>query len=216
MKALTVHQPWASLIALGHKRIETRSWSTSYRGPLAIHAAAYGRSVTRWGIDGTRTPIGSFVVRREGPVLWLVPPSCAPVLLPLGSVVATATLIDVVPIHEQFCGCQRGDLWIGHARGGMGRDVVNLYNGQPLTTMRSGVGVGSIDGGIAIHRANGNADRHPWVAAQGYRDWQDEAAYGEYACGRFAWLLDDIQPLDPPAPAKGRQGLWNWNREAAA
>lgn len=40
MKALTLWQPWASLVALGEKRIETRCWQTSYRGPLAIHAAA--------------------------------------------------------------------------------------------------------------------------------------------------------------------------------
>ena len=40
MKALTLWQPWASLVALGHKRIETRCWSTKYRGDLAIHAAA--------------------------------------------------------------------------------------------------------------------------------------------------------------------------------
>ncbi len=39
MKAITLWEPWASLIALGAKRIETRSWPTSYRGPLAIHAA---------------------------------------------------------------------------------------------------------------------------------------------------------------------------------
>ena len=39
MKALTLTQPWATLVAIGAKRIETRSWSTVYRGPLAIHAA---------------------------------------------------------------------------------------------------------------------------------------------------------------------------------
>lgn len=39
MKALSLWQIWASLIALNLKRFETRSWSTSYRGPLAIHAA---------------------------------------------------------------------------------------------------------------------------------------------------------------------------------
>lgn len=39
MKALTLWQPWASLVAIGAKRVETRSWATSYRGPLAIHAA---------------------------------------------------------------------------------------------------------------------------------------------------------------------------------
>jgi activating signal cointegrator 1 len=39
MKAITLHQPWATLMAMGVKTIETRSWSTRYRGPLAIHAA---------------------------------------------------------------------------------------------------------------------------------------------------------------------------------
>ncbi|MDX5091650.1 ASCH domain-containing protein, partial [Lactobacillus crispatus] len=38
MKAITIHQPWATLIALGEKQFETRSWETKYRGPLAIHA----------------------------------------------------------------------------------------------------------------------------------------------------------------------------------
>jgi hypothetical protein len=39
MKALTLTQPFATLVAIGAKHFETRSWSTDYRGPLAIHAA---------------------------------------------------------------------------------------------------------------------------------------------------------------------------------
>lgn len=39
MKAISLWQPWATLIATGHKTIETRSWATQYRGPLLIHAA---------------------------------------------------------------------------------------------------------------------------------------------------------------------------------
>ncbi len=39
-KVLTLTQPWATLLATGEKRLETRSWQTRYRGPLAIHAAA--------------------------------------------------------------------------------------------------------------------------------------------------------------------------------
>jgi activating signal cointegrator 1 len=38
MKAITIIQPWATLIALGEKKFETRSWATKHRGPLAIHA----------------------------------------------------------------------------------------------------------------------------------------------------------------------------------
>ncbi len=39
MKCISLWQPWASHIAFGNKKIETRSWSTGYRGPLLIHAA---------------------------------------------------------------------------------------------------------------------------------------------------------------------------------
>jgi activating signal cointegrator 1 len=39
MKAITLTQPWATLVAIGAKKIETRSWNTNYRGPLVIHAA---------------------------------------------------------------------------------------------------------------------------------------------------------------------------------
>lgn len=37
--ALSVRQPWASLIIWGLKTVEIRTWSTKYRGPLFIHAA---------------------------------------------------------------------------------------------------------------------------------------------------------------------------------
>jgi hypothetical protein len=41
MKALSVRQPWASLIAEGAKTIELRRWKTAYRGPLLICASAH-------------------------------------------------------------------------------------------------------------------------------------------------------------------------------
>lgn len=39
IQTLSLLQPWASLVVIGAKKIETRSWSTSYRGSLAIHAS---------------------------------------------------------------------------------------------------------------------------------------------------------------------------------
>jgi hypothetical protein len=36
MKALSIEQPWANMIASGEKTIETRTWSTDYRGPILI------------------------------------------------------------------------------------------------------------------------------------------------------------------------------------
>lgn len=38
MRVLTVKQPWAWALISGPKRVENRTWETSYRGPLLIHA----------------------------------------------------------------------------------------------------------------------------------------------------------------------------------
>lgn len=50
-RAISLHQPWASLVALGIKKYETRSWSTKFRGRLLICSAkkAYTSDST---IDG--------------------------------------------------------------------------------------------------------------------------------------------------------------------
>lgn len=38
MRAISIHQPYATLIAIGQKLHETRHWPTTYQGPIAIHA----------------------------------------------------------------------------------------------------------------------------------------------------------------------------------
>ena len=48
MKAITLWQPWATMMALGVKAFETRSWSTDHRGRIAVHAAA---SEQAWARD---------------------------------------------------------------------------------------------------------------------------------------------------------------------
>lgn len=40
MKTLSVRQPYAWLLVSGLKDVENRSWDTTHRGPLLIHAAA--------------------------------------------------------------------------------------------------------------------------------------------------------------------------------
>ena len=40
MKVLSLTEPYATLIKIGKKKIETRSWKTSYRGNLYIHASS--------------------------------------------------------------------------------------------------------------------------------------------------------------------------------
>jgi hypothetical protein len=53
MKAISLLQPWATLIMLGYKQFETRSWATKHRGPLAIAASAgkKGREACAPGTD---------------------------------------------------------------------------------------------------------------------------------------------------------------------
>lgn len=102
MKAITLTQPWATLVALGAKRIETRSWSTSYRGLIAIHAA---KTFPGWAKDLCY----SDVFRRA--LGWPQPPSpltqewlnqIATLLLdlPLGAVIATARLVACFETSE--------------------------------------------------------------------------------------------------------------------
>jgi len=63
MKALTLHQPWASLILDGRKTVETRSWYTKHRGELAIHAGATVDvdACKLFGYDGSSIPRGAIV-----------------------------------------------------------------------------------------------------------------------------------------------------------
>ena len=60
MKTLSIRQPWASLIAFGEKTIEVRSWSTSFRGRLLIHAS--GRDIIE---DGLTLPAGYAIATVE-------------------------------------------------------------------------------------------------------------------------------------------------------
>lgn len=108
MKAITVHQPWATLVAIGGKRIETRHWATSYGGPIAIHVAA---SVPAYAVEitaeskliqdalhhaGYRPKAGeTFKDRRE---YWQSVLNS----LPLGCILAVADLTDCLPTGNGF------------------------------------------------------------------------------------------------------------------
>ena len=60
MQALTIRQPWASMIADGRKTIETRTRQISYRGPLAIVAGKTADidACARFRIPPTTMPLG--------------------------------------------------------------------------------------------------------------------------------------------------------------
>lgn len=79
MKAITIHQPWATLIALRLKVFETRGWPTKYRGPLAIHA---GKKIDLEAYE--EEPIKSMLAKYG---YWADN-------LPTGAVIATSELKD--------------------------------------------------------------------------------------------------------------------------
>lgn len=84
MKALTIQQPWASLIASGDKVYETRCYATKYRGLIAIHA---GKQLDTDAFQYLISPIAT--------IEWLEECGVKPYELPLGAVIATAELVNV-------------------------------------------------------------------------------------------------------------------------
>lgn len=120
LKALSITEPYATLIAEGQKLIETRPWRTHYRGRILIHASA------------TRIPKA-----------WrhLIPRISN---VHSGYVVAMADLVDCVEMTDEF-----------------------------IQTIPAA-----------------------------------EREVGFYSPGRYAWILDNVEPVEP-FPAKGHLGLWN-------
>jgi hypothetical protein len=93
MKALSLWQPWASLVSLGAKTLETRSWSTGYRGPLLIHAAK------RWAMEQRR------LFQGDNPAALafraaICPAYGNPDAMPLGCFVALVDLVEVFPVEK--------------------------------------------------------------------------------------------------------------------
>ncbi len=82
MKAITIRQPWASLIMAGIKTVENRTWRTSYRGPLLIHAGAgtdreamarYGHLLPGWPAGVILGTVDLTGCVRDHPSPWAEP-----------------------------------------------------------------------------------------------------------------------------------------------
>jgi hypothetical protein len=89
VKALSVVQPWATLLMRGVKRFETRGWQTRHRGLLAIHASAripYGER------ELCRTEPCRRLLRDAGYESWKQ--------LPLGVILGTVELVRCVRVED--------------------------------------------------------------------------------------------------------------------
>jgi hypothetical protein len=126
MKCLTVRQPWASLIFAG-KDVENRSWPTSHRGRLVIHAGANLAPG-----DERRRALGLARLCGEVPD-WLH----HPLDLPRGSVLGTVELVDVVEGYDSIWATDATYQWVladpvlfGEPMSAAGR--LGLWDWEPL------------------------------------------------------------------------------------
>ncbi len=106
MRTLSLTQPWASLIAHEVKRIETRSFKTSHRGPLAIHASkGFPGDAKRFcesrvfcrAMGWPECPSGGMTQE------WCDDSKVRIQSLPLGCVVAIVDLVDCLPTVSVGC-----------------------------------------------------------------------------------------------------------------
>ncbi len=183
MKFLTIRQPWASLIAVGAKTIETRPFSTTYRGPLAIHAGKanppYFWNLGGWTVGRLDPHEPRRMFTHDSPIIDL----------PLGAVVAVCDLVDVVPIVPE-----KGLTTAERSETG-GKIAVSDPATCPI--------------GLSYTRfvwKNTSSGRGLYSDIDATAKLRGQIPFGDFTPGRFAWLLDNVRPIDP-VPMKGAQGL---------
>ena len=65
---------------------------------------------------------------------------------------------------------------------------------------------------ILDHAARVTGPEHNGQVTVANKRWVKIDEWGDFGPGRWLWFLRDVEPVDPPAPARGRQGFWNWER----
>ena len=168
MRAVTLPQPHATLIALGVQTIHTstRTAPSSAVGErIAIHAGTQVLNLTQARAGWEKFHVDQYLATKgQRYALELFDP------LPLGAVVATARLTACLPIVD-----------------------------------------GAED---PVPRIDFTDDGTVWeVTTDGHNAITDQLPFGDFSPGQWAWMLDDVQPLDEPVPATGRPGLWEWEAE---
>lgn len=125
--AISLWEPYGTLIKVGAKQYETRHWRTGYRGPLVI------------------------------------------------------------------CTAKKRD-----------REILESYKALRPDFFRYGVKMEPCRFGVALCLV----DLVDCIPAEFIGD--DERRFGNFAPGRFAWLLENVRPFAKPIPVRGHQGLWRW------
>jgi hypothetical protein len=197
VKALTLKQPYASLVVLGIKTWETRPSPfngnmrpAGVRGlpglridrgeRIAIHAAATRpRNFEHYDVDADVPPWIDLVAMSPCWDWWEHPDFYHGGTYrwrgPLGAIVGYVTIADTLPIVDD-AGC------------------VNIRAHVCVT------------GEWMLHHSRLD---EPWPDGQTEHDISDQLPYGHWRAGNWAMELTDPEPCDP-IPAKGKQGVWEW------
>lgn len=175
MKAISLWQPYASLIACGAKPFETRDWAppeAMIGKPIAICAAKkIDKDIVQFVEDlmyGQHPDGGFDLAHKLDATMSLTPDSLMGLfgmaVMPIGCVVATAVLDGAFQLGEKS-------------------DLTARPAARVVKRMIS---------------------RHvPECFTVRYDD------FGDYSPGRWAWLLRDIKPLNPPIPVRGHQRIFD-------
>lgn len=175
MKAISLWQPWASLIACGAKPYETRGWAPP-RGligqTIAIHAAKKidkGAAQMAEELLCGQHPEGGFDLARALSATFEDAPDdmlgiFGQAAFPIGCIVATARLDAAFQL--------------GEAAEGTARPAARVARRITSRVMPDCFTVRTDD-------------------------------FGDYAPGRWAWLLRDVKALNPPIAMKGAQGFFD-------
>ena len=131
MKAISIKEPFATLITNGMKKIETRSWKTNYRGEIFIHAS--GKSLAKEFL--TNDYVIELIKDMD---------------MNFGNIICKCNLVDCIYMDEEF---------------------LEHIKQSPM-----------------------------------------EYKLGEYKLGRYAWVMEDVEPIYP-IPAKGQLNIWNFDGE---
>lgn len=92
MKAITIRQPWASLICSGMKDIENRSWRTNFRGRVLIHAAVSHGKKFRASLTDEQMKAAFSTIAEE----------CMLKNIPFGAIIGSVEIIDCTQNHPSI------------------------------------------------------------------------------------------------------------------
>jgi|GEM_PF-3021257 len=217
--AISVRQPWASLITSGAKTIETRPKPTKHRGWIAIHAAASTVGWRQAGLSSWRRDTdpgpwhdmfaadpdqvpGIRLSTSDDGEHWQA--SADPKVWPLGAVVGTARIVDCVPIIGATDGVEQA--WMPHIA--EAHDWASLLHWKGQDRSRP---------------ENLSTGLHLWETA----DIAGQLPLGDFTPGRWAYLLEDAKPTTERCPvclgrgfvqqsnglggAWGEDGLGSWS-----